>query len=73
MIIGYPGETAHDVHASAEFLEQHERVIERVSLNRLQVITGTALHRRLRQQARSPPALQDRSRRQPHGPRGPPL
>ncbi|MBT9525743.1 MAG: B12-binding domain-containing radical SAM protein [Rhizobacter sp.] len=49
MIIGYPGETAHDVHASAEFLEQHERVIERITLNRLQVVTGTALHRRLRQ------------------------
>ncbi|MBC7957465.1 MAG: B12-binding domain-containing radical SAM protein [Cytophagales bacterium] len=50
MVIGYPGETAQDVHLSAEFLEQHERVIERVSLNRLQVITGTALHRRLREQ-----------------------
>jgi anaerobic magnesium-protoporphyrin IX monomethyl ester cyclase len=48
MILGYPDETAHDVHASAEFLEQHVPVIERVSLNRLQLITGTALHRTLR-------------------------
>ncbi len=45
MILGYPGETAADVHASAAFLEDHARVIERVSLNRLQVIIGTALHR----------------------------
>lgn len=49
MILGYPGETAHDIHASAAFLEQHEPVIERITLNRLQVVTGTALHRRLRQ------------------------
>ncbi|HET7794407.1 MAG TPA: radical SAM protein [Rhizobacter sp.] len=46
MITGYPGETADDVHASAEFLEKHQSVIERVSLNRLQVTIGTALHRR---------------------------
>jgi anaerobic magnesium-protoporphyrin IX monomethyl ester cyclase len=45
MILGYPGETAADVHASAEFLERHVEVIERVSLNRLQVIAGTTLHR----------------------------
>lgn len=45
MILGYPGETAADVHASAEFLEHHVEVIERVSLNRLQVIAGTTLHR----------------------------
>ncbi len=48
MIIGYPGETADDVHLSAEFLERHEQAIERITLNRLQVIMGTALHRRLR-------------------------
>ena len=57
MIIGYPGETAHDIHASAEFLDQHERVIERVTLNRLQVVTGTALHRRLRQHPSRYPAF----------------
>lgn len=45
MILGYPGETADDVHASAAFLSRHAEVIERVSLNRLQVITGTVLHR----------------------------
>lgn len=45
MVLGHPGEMAEDVHASAAFLEQHGGIIERVTLNRLQVITGTALHR----------------------------
>jgi len=48
MILGFPGETAHDVHASADFLAKHASEIERVSLNRLQVITGTTLHRELK-------------------------
>lgn len=47
MILGYPGETADDVQASADFLARHRRTIERVSLNRMQVITGTTLHRAL--------------------------
>lgn len=45
MMVGYPGETAEDVHASARFLASHGKVIERVSLNRLSVNTGTTLHR----------------------------
>jgi radical SAM superfamily enzyme YgiQ (UPF0313 family) len=45
MILGYPGESAEDVHASADFLSRHAREIERVSLNRLQLISGTGLHR----------------------------
>lgn len=47
MILGYPGETAEDVLTSAEFLATHSREIERVTLNRLQVIYGTALQRSL--------------------------
>lgn len=47
MVIGYPGEQACDVHESADFLEAHAEVIERVSLNRLQVVTGTPLHSKL--------------------------
>lgn len=47
MVLGHPGETADDVHASADFLARHGRVIERVSLNRLAVIAGTTLHRKL--------------------------
>lgn len=49
MVLGHPGETADDVHASARFLAAHRHAIERVSLNRLQVIAGTTLHRALRQ------------------------
>lgn len=48
MIIGHPGETADDVEESAAFLARHRRVIERVSLNRLHLITGTTLHRSMR-------------------------
>lgn len=51
MILGHPGETADDVHASADFLERHGRAIERVSLNRLQLIAGTVLHRHATRQA----------------------
>lgn len=50
MITGYPGERAQDVHASAAFLELHHDAIERVSLNRLNVVMGTTLHRRLQAQ-----------------------
>jgi len=48
MILGYPGETADDVLASVDFLAKHTREIERVSLNRLQVIAGTTLHRSMK-------------------------
>ena len=48
MILGYPGETAEDVHASTDFLAKHTREIERISVNRLQVVTGTTLHRELK-------------------------
>ena len=48
MILGYPGETADDVDASVEFLACHRSVIERVSLNRLHLITGTSLHRSIK-------------------------
>lgn len=50
MITGYPGERAQDVHASAAFLEEHHGAIERVSLNRLNIVMGTTLHRRLQAQ-----------------------
>lgn len=48
MIIGHPGETADDVEESAAFLARHRSVIERVSLNRLHLITGTTLHRSMK-------------------------
>ena len=47
MILGYPGETVEDVHASADFLDRHHEVIERVMLNRFQIMVGTSVHRAL--------------------------
>lgn len=57
MILGYPGERAEDVEASAEFLEAHRGLIERVSLNRMQIVMGTTLHRSLRRGAVPLPRL----------------
>jgi anaerobic magnesium-protoporphyrin IX monomethyl ester cyclase len=48
MVIGHPGELADDVEASASFLADHKDVIERVTINRLQVTAGTALHALMR-------------------------
>jgi len=53
MVLGYPNETSEDLHASADFLATHRSAIERVSLNRLQVVTGTTLHRTLRRSPKS--------------------
>jgi hypothetical protein len=46
MIHGYPGETTEDVFATARFLEQHAGVIDRVMLNRFQVMIGPTFLRR---------------------------
>jgi hypothetical protein len=43
MIHGSPGEETEDVSASAEFLERHGDVIDRVSLNRFQLMIGPSL------------------------------
>lgn len=47
LVLGYPGEEAADVRMTAAFLRQHRDCIERVSLNRFQIMTGTRFHRRL--------------------------
>jgi len=57
MILGYPGETADDVIASANFRRNHAGVIERVSLNRLQLMTGTGLHRMIQRAPADFPGL----------------
>ena len=41
MIIGYPGEQPSDVDLTTDFLIEHERCIERIKLNRLQIKSGT--------------------------------
>jgi radical SAM superfamily enzyme YgiQ (UPF0313 family) len=45
VMVGYPGETARDVAATARFLEDHREAIERVSVNRFSLMTGTAIDR----------------------------
>ncbi len=46
MIHGAPGETAADVLASARYLEDHARLIDRVNINRFQLMLGTTFMRR---------------------------
>jgi anaerobic magnesium-protoporphyrin IX monomethyl ester cyclase len=52
MISGYPGETADDVRASTAFLRAHGDAIERVSLNRFQIMTGTGVHKMMQRDGR---------------------
>jgi hypothetical protein len=55
MIVGYPGELASDVAASAAFLARHRRYIDRVNLNRFQIMNGTSFHQGMtRGRAQSP-------------------
>jgi anaerobic magnesium-protoporphyrin IX monomethyl ester cyclase len=48
LIVGYPGETAEDVRQTTSFLRAHSSMIERVTLNRFTIMTGTTIERRLR-------------------------
>lgn len=44
MFRGYPGETADDVHLTADFLEEHVDRIDRIRLNELAILEGTPLY-----------------------------
>jgi radical SAM superfamily enzyme YgiQ (UPF0313 family) len=46
MIHGAPGETAEDVDASAEFLNSHKDIIDRVKLSRFSIMMGPVIQRR---------------------------
>ncbi len=59
MIAGYPGEEPADVDATTRFLERHERFIERISFNRLRIMTGTRLAQRLEQRPEKYPGVSD--------------
>jgi radical SAM superfamily enzyme YgiQ (UPF0313 family) len=59
MIIGYPGEDTDDVVLTSRFLREHESCIERVSLNRFQIMTGTRFHRRLERSPHHAPGVTD--------------
>jgi radical SAM superfamily enzyme YgiQ (UPF0313 family) len=45
VMVGFPGEAAADVGATARFLDAQRSVIERVSLNRFTLMTGSAMDR----------------------------
>ncbi|HSH05778.1 MAG TPA: radical SAM protein [Anaerolineae bacterium] len=49
MIMGYPGETAEDLAETIDFVAEHAQYIERIALNRFQLMTGTPIHRDLSQ------------------------
>lgn len=44
MIVGFPGERAEHIAQSADFLRLHKSHVERVALNRFQIMTGTKIH-----------------------------
>lgn len=58
MVLGYPGERAADVEASARFLREHAAVIDRVLLNRFAIMAGTAFHAALERDAAQFPGLE---------------
>ncbi len=59
MILGYPGERATDVAASASFLEENEGRIDRIALNRFALMTGTRIHRRVEREPHAFPDLEE--------------
>jgi radical SAM superfamily enzyme YgiQ (UPF0313 family) len=58
MILGYPGEEPDDVRASAAFLASHRDCIERVMVNRFQIMTGTHFQRALEKNPERFPQVQ---------------
>ncbi|MCC5887192.1 MAG: B12-binding domain-containing radical SAM protein [Gammaproteobacteria bacterium] len=57
MIVGYPGESVEDLIQTRDFLRAHGSCIERVVLNRFQIMTGTAFHRQLEDKPGRAPGL----------------
>lgn len=53
MFKGYPGETAADMEATAEFLESNERYIDRIRFNDFAVPLGTPIHEELKLRERA--------------------
>jgi anaerobic magnesium-protoporphyrin IX monomethyl ester cyclase len=59
MIVGYPGERAEDVAASAAFVEENAPRIDRILLNRFALMTGTRVHRKAESERDAHPDLED--------------
>lgn len=47
MFRGYPGETADDMQSTADFLEAHERCLDRVRFSEFTIYEGTPIHEAL--------------------------
>lgn len=58
-IIGYPGETAEDVRATASFLDQHYQFIDRIIVNRLAISPLTPLGVNILKNPSKFPQIQD--------------
>lgn len=58
LIVGAPGERVEDVDATRRFLEAHVDCVERVRLNRLNIMLGTKLHGELTNEPQSFPDLE---------------
>ena len=59
MMTGYPGETADDVNLTTKFLQDHQTEIERVKMNRFQIMSGTILARQLEKSPQKFPQVTD--------------
>ncbi len=59
MMTGYPGETADDVNLTTKFLQDHQTEIERVKMNRFQIMSGTILARQLEKSPHKFPQVTD--------------
>ncbi len=59
MMTGYPGESADDVDLTTKFLQTHETEIERVKMNRFQIMSGTIFARQLEKSPHKFPQVTD--------------
>ncbi|NHA15350.1 radical SAM protein [Thioalkalivibrio sp. XN279] len=59
MIIGYPGETPKDLETTRDFLRVHRDCIDRINLNRFQIMTGTVFHRQWMKRPQAFPGVAD--------------
>ena len=59
MMTGYPGETADDVNLTTKFLQDHQTEIERVKMNRFQIMSGTLFARQLEKSPQKFPQVTD--------------
>lgn len=57
VILGYPGERARDVQATADFLKENYEYIDRVKLSRFKAIPGTAFEKRLEEKPHKYPTM----------------